>query len=297
MPNIANQALGYVKKVSTLLFQGRASDFGAYSRVLIDHREMVNHQVYIVSSGALAAGSYNVRFIPDEDSVVESTVDTGEVLDMTAKDSAYARFVGMLKGIHLEVGTPLSAGQTISVVVSSYTKVYPPTQTYLSSQILDSQASNYGSFAATPDKHNGLLYHQLSLASSGLLAAGAYSVRLIPDVDEVLETSVDIDVTLDVTGANSAYVQFDGVMKGVDLQVATPLTGGEVISIILSSATEQFDTLIADAIGSSPSAHTHVEADITDLDKYTQAQVNTLISNHATDADTHTNLKLDSGYF
>ena len=239
----------YIKKVSTLLFQGKASDFGAYSRELLDHREMVNHQVYIVASGSLASGIYKVRFIPDEDTVVESTVDTGEVLDMTAKDSAYCRFVGMLKGIHLEVDTAFAAGDTISVVVSSYTKVYPSESTYLSTQILDSKASDFGSFSATPSKHGNMLFHQLSLASSGTLAAGAYSVRLIPDVDEVLETSVDIEETLDVTGLNSAYVQFDGVMKGVELKVSTPLTGGETISVILSSSTEQFDTLILAAIG------------------------------------------------
>ena len=293
----------YIKKVSTLLFKGNASDFGAYSTLLLDHRELVNHQVYIVSSGTLAAGKYKIRFIPDEDSVVESTVDTGEVLDMTAKDSAYARFVGMLKGIHLEVDTAFTAGETISVVVSSYSKVYPETQTYLSSQILDSQASNYGSFSATPDKHTGMLYHQLSLSSSGTLAAGAYSVRIIPDVDEVLETSVDIEETLDVTGANSGYVQFDAVMKGVDLQVATPLTGGEVISIILSSATEQFDTLVLGAIGGTgdhllltnigSNSHVQIDAHIADSTlHFTEASIDhTAIANIGTNShaaiDTH----------
>jgi hypothetical protein len=171
----------------------------------------------IVSSGTLAAGKYKVRFIPEDDNALESSVDTGEVLDITAKNSAFATFVGVIKGIHLEVDTPLSGGETISAVITSYTKVYPDDISYISTLILDSAASDTGAFTATPIQHAGMLYHQLALTSSGTLAAGAYSIRIIPDVDEVLEASVDIGVTLDVTGGNSAYGQFSGVAKGLHL--------------------------------------------------------------------------------
>ena len=259
----------YIKKVSTLLFKGKASDFGGYSRILLNHREMVNHQVYIVSSGVLAAGEYKVRFVPDQDKVVESSVDTGETLTMTAKDSAYARFVGMLKGIELEVATPLSGGETISVVMSSFTKVYPPEHLlYISSLIADSVASDVGKFSKYILNHRQLVDHQISLSSSGVLAAGSYAIRIIPDVDETLETSVDIDVPLDVTGNNSAYAQFEAIMRGVVMDVATPLTAGQNISMVLSSSTEEFETLILSGGGvtdhfllTNIGSNTHVQID------------------------------------
>jgi len=292
----------YIRRVSTLLFTGKASDFGAFSRVLLAHRNLVNHQITISSSGVLAAGVYALRIVPEEDDTLESSVDTGEILDIAGNDSAIAIFSGVLRGIHLEVLTPLSGGETISVVLSSYTKVAPqPTdldsRTYLSTQILDSVPSDHGSFSALPLQHRDMFYHQLSLACSGVLAAGIYNVRIIPDVEEVLESSVAIGKELDIAGVNSALVQFTGVLKGIHLEATTPLSAGQAISVVLSSSTERYDGVIADAIAASPSGHVHVEADITDLDKFTQAQVNALIDAHAADPNTHTNLIVNAGFF
>jgi len=108
-------------KVSTLLFNGKASDFGGFSKLLSDHRDLLNHQVVLVSSGVLAAGKYKVRFVPDDDAALEATVDTTKLLDMTSANSAMAVFTGVIRGIHLEVDTGFTTGETISAVISSYT--------------------------------------------------------------------------------------------------------------------------------------------------------------------------------
>lgn len=296
----------YIRKVSTLLFKGKPSDFGGWSSIAMDHRGAVNHQLTLHCSGALAAGSYRVRLIPDNETSVEASVDTGQVLDMTGVNSAIATFSGVLKGIHIEPAVPLSGGQTISLVLSSYTKVFPDSQglntkNYLSSNILDSKPSGYGGFSVINPRHSEMLYHQITLTSNQLLVDGKYNVRLIPDVDPSLECSVDIDKELDISGNNSAVIQFTGVIKGVHLEVIDALTIGGTISMVMSSSIERFDGLVAESIGAAPGAHVHVEADITDLDKYTQAQVDGIvdadISAHASDANTHTNLILNGGYF
>jgi hypothetical protein len=280
----------FVRKETTLLFQGKASDFGEFSKILLRHRELVNHQVMIVSSGILAAGAYKVRFIPANDETVESSIDSGEVLTITAKDSAYATFVGMIKGIHLEVDTPLSGGETISAVITSYTKVYPEETSYISTLVKDSIASDVGQFSVAPIQHRGMLYHQISLASSGILAAGVYGVRLIPDIDETLETSVDIEVSLDVTGKDSAIAQFIGVAKGFHLKPSTPFTAGETMSVILSSGSEEFDTVILAAIGGTTD-HTM----LTNIGSNTHVQIDTHIADstiHFTEGSIdHTNIQ------
>ena len=142
-----------------------------------------------------------------------------------------------------------------------------------------------------------MIYHQIVLVSSAVLAAGIYNVRIVPDTTEALESTIDIGKELDISGQNSAVIQFTGVIKGVHLDATSVLTSGATISVIMSSSVERFDGLVADAISAAPSGHVHVEADITDLDKYTQAQVTALIAAHATDANTHTNLIVDAGNF
>ena len=291
-----------IRKVSTLLFQGKASDMGDWSGIAIEHRNAGNHQLTLSCSGVLAAGTYRVRIIPNDDTVVEASIDTGEVLDMTGANSAIANFSGVIKGIHLDESVALSGGETISLVLSSYTKI---TQEYknldtipvVSTNILNKRSSSFGEFSREVPRHSEMIYHQLIIASSQVLAAGKYRVRLIPDVDQGLESSIDISKELDISGNTSALVQFTGVLKGLHLEVSQAFSAGATISVVLSSAIERFDSIVAEAIGSAPGVHTHVEADITDLDKYTQAQVDALITAHETDANTHTNLILDGQYF
>lgn len=56
MPN--NDQLNYV---TTNLFTGKASDFGAWSGVTPAHTNLQHHQIMIVSSGVLTTGQYKVR--------------------------------------------------------------------------------------------------------------------------------------------------------------------------------------------------------------------------------------------
>jgi hypothetical protein len=108
------------RKISTALFINDPSDRGQCSTILLNHREMVHHQVALVSSGALAVGKYNVRIILDVDDSLEATVDIGKILDVTGgKDSAFVQFSAVLKGIYLEEDTVFTSGETISVVISS----------------------------------------------------------------------------------------------------------------------------------------------------------------------------------
>ena len=57
MAEVTSQVLSYV---TTNLFTGKASDFGAWSGLVTAHKNMIYHQLILVSSGVLAAGAYNV---------------------------------------------------------------------------------------------------------------------------------------------------------------------------------------------------------------------------------------------
>ena len=119
MPELSQQALNYI---TTNLFEGKASDFGAWSGVTPAHTNLIYHQIILVASGGLAAGVYNVRMsVHEGESDLEATVDTGADLIMTGKNSAIAVFTGAIRGVHLEVSTPLSGGETISCVLTSST--------------------------------------------------------------------------------------------------------------------------------------------------------------------------------
>jgi len=102
------------------LFNGLDSDVGAFSKLTPRHDNMVNHHIAIVSSGALAAGEYSVRITAYAGgSDLPVTADTGKSLVITGKNSAQAFFTGIIRGISLAVTTPLSAGETISCVLTS----------------------------------------------------------------------------------------------------------------------------------------------------------------------------------
>jgi hypothetical protein len=117
MADITSQALNYV---TTNLFEGKASDFGAWAAIIPAHKNMIYHQLVLVSSGVLAAGAYNVRIAAYEgENQLEATADTGVDLDITGANSAIAVFTGAVRGVHLEVSTPLTGGETISCVLNS----------------------------------------------------------------------------------------------------------------------------------------------------------------------------------
>jgi len=117
MAEVTSQALNYV---TTNLFTGEASDFGAWAGLLPAHKNMIYHQLVLVSSGVLAAGVYGIRIAAFEgDSQLENTAATGVDLNIVGKDSDIAVFAGAIRGVHLEVTQALSGGETISCVLNS----------------------------------------------------------------------------------------------------------------------------------------------------------------------------------
>jgi len=108
--------------MTTNLFVRRPSDMGQWSGPTPQHTNLIYHQIMLVASGNLVAGEYNVRMsVHEGETELEATVDTGVKLTMTGKNSAMAVFIGAIRGVSLEVATPLSAGSTISCVLSSST--------------------------------------------------------------------------------------------------------------------------------------------------------------------------------
>lgn len=117
MPEVTAQALNYH---TTNLFVGRDSDAGAFSIETPSHVNFPYHQIVIVASGAIATGTYKVRLAFFEgDQQLEYTVDSGKTLAFSGGRSAIAYLTGPIRGIHLEVDTALSSGETISCVLSS----------------------------------------------------------------------------------------------------------------------------------------------------------------------------------
>jgi hypothetical protein len=117
MVDTTTQGLNYV---TTNLFEMQASDMGKWSGITPAHTNLIYHHIMLVSSGVLAAGVYNVRIAVHEgENNLEATVDTGVTLTITGKNSAMAVFTGAIRGVSLVDSTPLTAGETISCVLTS----------------------------------------------------------------------------------------------------------------------------------------------------------------------------------
>lgn len=250
------------RKVSTTVLKNAQSDVGDWSGLLPNHRNMTSHQIVIVSSGVLAAGEYQVRIIPDTSTKkVRNSIPVSKVISLAGKNSGLINFTGVIKGIHLRAAVLPSAGETISVVVSSYSRVRRSSvgktekdvdHDYVSTDIATEIPSDFGGVSKTLPNHRNMIYHQLSVNASGALVAGEYRVRFIPDSDDVLEGSVDTGKTLKFDNDTSAFVQFGGVMRGIHLEPVTIASAGYLTSISLSSSVERFDEIIYEYIGDPP---------------------------------------------
>jgi hypothetical protein len=120
MVETTQQARNYI---TTNLFAGKASDFGAFSVKTPSHENMQYHQIVMVASGGIT-GAYKVRFAVFEgENQLEYTANTGKLLAFTGGKSSIAQFEGSIRGIHLEVSTAFSSGETVSCVLSS--SVFP----------------------------------------------------------------------------------------------------------------------------------------------------------------------------
>jgi hypothetical protein len=115
---------------------------------------------------------------------------------------------------------------------------------YVTTDLFRGLASDYGSWSGKTPEHTNLIYHQIILVSSGVLAAGVYNVRMsVYEGQTDLEATVDTGVDLTMTGKNSALAAFTGAIRGVHLEASTPLSGGEKISCVLTSSTLPFGAL------------------------------------------------------
>ena len=89
------------------------------------------------------------------------------------------------------------------------------------------------------EEHRFMTQHQLTLTSTSAIS-GVLQVRILPDSGRwVVEESVYIDKDLVIDNEFSAMVLFTGVLKGIELYEATPLTGGAIVTIVLSSTRNQ----------------------------------------------------------
>jgi len=109
----------FVNSFTTILFTGKASDFGDWSGLLLDHRRYSQHQLALVSSGVLTNGVYDIKLILDTKTELEASADTGKTLTITGASSVITQFTGIFKGLHLVASTGFTAGQTISAVLTS----------------------------------------------------------------------------------------------------------------------------------------------------------------------------------
>jgi len=156
MVKAVTERLNYV---TSNLFEGKASDFGAWSGLTKAHTNMVYHQLVLVSSGALAVGKYKVRIaVFDGDDQLEYTAYTGVDLEFDNSQSAVANFSGMIRGVHLEVDTALSASETISCVLSSSMEPFffqPEKEQLRLDRYLDTNGDGTGSKEATGNYAGG----------------------------------------------------------------------------------------------------------------------------------------------
>lgn len=248
---------GGLRKHSTTLFSGVLSGVQRnWAGFLPDHRNLTNHQVCMVASGAPTAGKFSVRIIPDADGV-NTAVDTGLVLDLTGKNSAVVSFTGVIRGLQLISIENIAPTQTtISAVVSSFSRyrrswlgdrVSDQRLDYISSDLFDTQ-TGFNSKSQHLDNHSNMIYHQISVMADSAID-DQYAVRFLPETDAKLETTVDTDHILDFAGTETALVRFGGVLTGIQIEKISGTSSGVPIKAVFSSSAERFDEVVYQYIG------------------------------------------------
>lgn len=259
----------HFRKVSTTLFSRRNAQAGDWSSLLPNHTNLMNHQLYFMASAPITAGSFRVHIVPDTSSRIPATADTGFLVDFGGtKDSAHLNFTGVIKGLHFKMVDAFDAGITISAVLTSFSRMRQKEEEqfdYVSTTIFEDRASNtLTNFSLPTPNHLNMVYHQLMIISDGPVAAGEWELRVIPDADEDLETSVYLDENVQFLadpsgGDGSSYIGwFGGVFKGLHLKSVVAPEAGHLFTAILSSSVERFDQVIHSYIGSSPITAAHL---------------------------------------
>jgi hypothetical protein len=253
-------AIEGLRKYSTTLFTGVLSgQVPRWSSLLPNHTNLSNHQLVLTASEIINEdeGKYAVYIIPDTEGVNEA-VDTGLVLDLGGKDSAIVNFTGVLRGLVL-VATDIIIQPSIriSAVLSSYAR-YKRTSAqdneqsrldYISSEL--SPLTTGQLWSSNTSNHRNMVYHQLSLMADTEID-DVYNIRIIPESETPLETSVDIGTQLNFNSTKTAMAYFGGVFRGIVLERADGTSSGEEVRIVLSSNVERPDEIVYQYIGDAP---------------------------------------------
>lgn len=260
------------RKVSTTLFHHRNGQAGDWSGLLLDHRNLMNHQLYFVASQPIIVGAFKVQIMPDTKAGLPTTADTGHRVDFGGnKDSALLNFTGIISGLHLRVVEQFAVGVTISVVLTSFSRMRQRGTKeerfdYISTTIFEDKLSEkLTNFSLPAPNHLNMAYHQLMIISDGPVGTGEWEIRAVPDSDEALESTVYLGKNLSFpvdpdTGSPAvSYIQwFGGIFKGLHLKSVVAPEAGHRITAVLSSSIERFDEVVHEYIGSSPTTDAHL---------------------------------------
>lgn len=263
-------AIEGLRKHSTTLFKGVLSGTQTrYATLLPAHTNLTNHQLCMAADQTLTGGIYKVKIIPDTDGA-NMTVDTGLVLDLTDRDSAMVTFTGVIRGIYLEAVELIpEIDARLYAVLSSFSR-YKRTSIednrqerldYVSSDIAVSTDAGFNSLAKLTPNNSNLIYHQISLSATEA-QADTYEIRIIPDADVTLPTTVATGIQVVFDGKADTVVRFGAVLRGIELRAVElfpqPPTGAAKMDIVLSSSVERFDELVYDYIGIPVNIDDHI---------------------------------------
>lgn len=107
--------------VTTVIKQDASTaSLGSFSKLLENHRGLTQHQIMVICSGGFTLGTWSVRYMPDQ-AGVNGTIDTGQDLDVSGKDSDELKFSALLRGIHIqeETAPDSGGGETVTFIISS----------------------------------------------------------------------------------------------------------------------------------------------------------------------------------
>lgn len=260
-------AIEGLRKHSTTLFDGVLSgQQSQWSGLLPQHTNLTNHQLVMTASETVDVdtGRYAVYVIPDTEDVAHA-VNTGLVLDLSERDSAIVNFTGVIRGLVLQAtDIILQPSVKISAVLSSYSRykrsgVQDNIQErldYVSTELKE-MTTGAQSYSAPAANHSNLVYHQLHLMADEAID-DVYNLRIVPESETPLETTVSLDKTVDFGSTNSVLVYFGGIITGVHLERVSGSSSNTSVRAVLSSSVERHDEIIYEYIGESPDLGDHV---------------------------------------
>ena len=95
-----------------------ANGLTSVAKALPRHRGFHHHQVMVFADGP-SAGEWNVRYVPDADSVEQKLADSGETLTLGGADSAMVIFPAALKTVVLQEVIAGTSGRLLTFIITS----------------------------------------------------------------------------------------------------------------------------------------------------------------------------------